>query len=125
MVELARHLPTSWRFTERTPVQQQIVVVEDVLSTLASRVLRKNGTNAVCIVAAPGKCVLQHAAQTFTGIHHPRVNRDEGVLLGKASLFLIAREMLLTADEVHQVRHIGLIENSEIGREPKRPTVDP
>ena len=31
--------------------------------------------------------------------------------------------MLLAADQVHQVGHVGLVEDREVGREPERPAV--
>jgi hypothetical protein len=126
MRELARGFQPSGRLGQRAPEQQQIVVVEQVLSALATGVDGKDVANAVHLLGTPRVGELEHRAQTKAGVDHPRIDRHERVLAREATLALLDHaELQLAANQIQQVGHVGLVEHSEVGREAQRSTVQP
>ena len=124
VLELAGHLLRGWRRAQRAPEQEQVVVVEHVLGALAAGVLGEDGADAVGVVGAPGKAAFQDRAEALAGVDHARIDGHQGVFAREAALFaLIAPGLLLAADQVHQVGHVGLVEHGEVGREAERSTV--
>ena len=118
------HLLRGWRRTQRAPEQEQVVVVEHVLSALAAGVFGEDGADAIGVVGAPGKAAFQDRAEALAGVDHARIDGHQGVFAREAALFaFIAPGLLFAADQVHQVGHIGLVEHREVGREAERSTV--
>ena len=96
---------------EDVPVQQQVVVVEQLLCVLDLDVAAEELCQLVAPVAAPGEHFLQRARQRLAAVDAVRVDREARVLARKALLLL--REAELLAQKIQQVGGVAAVEHRE------------
>ncbi len=116
MLEQARH-----RLHEGVPVQEEIVVVEDVLGTLAFHVSPEDGADRFDLLLAPGEVPSKDNRELLSGIHCPRVDCPQGVLAGEAPL--PGAQAHVVSDQVEEIGRVGLVQHREVGGDPDGPTV--
>jgi hypothetical protein len=93
------------------PVEQQIVVVEQLLRMLDLDIAAEQLRQLVAPVAAPGKHLIERLRQRLPAVDPVRVDREAGVLARKALLLFSQAELL--AQEVQQVRRVAAVEHGE------------
>jgi hypothetical protein len=103
----------SGRRGQRPPVQEQVVVVDDVVGPLAFDVAGEDALDPVEVVPAPRERPLDDVGELLLGVDHPRVDRRQRVLPGEAAAPLAETEVV--ADEAQQVGVVGLVEDGEPG----------
>ncbi len=96
---------------EDVPVQQQVVVVEQLLRVLDLDVAAEQLRQLVAPVAAPGKYLFERLCQRMAAVDAVGVDRQARVLAREPLLFLGETELL--AQEVQQVRGIAAVEHRE------------
>ena len=78
--------PGGRRGREGLPEQQEVVVVEDMLSALAFGVGAEDVDDAFGFVQAPRIVTLQDFDEPLASVHGPRVDRRQGVLARESPL---------------------------------------
>ena len=96
---------------EHVPVQQQIVVVEQLLRVLDLDVAAEQLRQLVAPIAAPGKHFFERARERLAAVDAVGIDREARVLAREALLFL--REAELLAQEVQQIRGVAAVEHGE------------
>ena len=101
---------------EHVPVEQQIVVVEQLLRVLDLDVAAEQLRQLVRPLAAPGKRFFERARERLAAVDAVRVDREARVLARKALLLL--REAQLLAQQIEQIRRVAAVEHRERRLEP-------
>ena len=107
----------------RSPVQQEVVVVDDVLPPLASDVGAEDRADAVDLVPAPGEGGVEDFGQAQLGVHRSRVDRGQRLLTGEAAVSGGHAE--LATDEVHEIGRVRLVHHGEVRTDTERSPVCP
>ena len=94
------------------PVEQQVVVIEDVLRLLGFHIGSEEFAQLLFPAGAPGEVLFQHRVERRFRIHRPGIDGKAGAL-GREAAFRL-RETELVADEVHQVGGIFPVVDGEI-----------
>ncbi len=93
------------------PVEQQVVVIEDILHLLRLDIGGKQLAQLVLPGGAPGKDVAQNLLERRLGVDGARIDRKAGALGRKAVLGLGEAEVV--PDEVHQVGTVLAVVDGE------------
>jgi hypothetical protein len=121
VVEQARHSVACRPLHEGPPVQEEVVVVEDVLGTLALHVGPEDAGDGFGLLLAPREVAPQNRRQLGAGVHGPRVDGAEGGLAREAAL--ACAEAQVATDQVEQVGRVGLVQHREVGGDADGPAV--
>lgn len=105
------------------PVQQEVVVIEDVVPLLGHDIGFEQPTQLVRPIGTPRKTLGERLLEGAPGIDRVGVDRQAGVLAGKAGSGSGQAE--LRAYKVEEIRRIGAVENREGRVEPDRKGVEP
>ena len=105
------------------PVEQQVIVIEDVLRLLGFDVSAEQVVKLRFPTGAPRKMIAEHGIERLLGIDRPRVNRKAGAFGGELALRL--RKSKLVADQIHQVSGILPVMDRKVGVEPNLASVFP
>ena len=97
------------------PVEQQIVVVEQVLLLLDLHVVPVELRELTVPLRAPGEHVAQRVFEQSLGVDAVRIDRQAGIFARKA-LFRTGQVQLLPRD-VHQICGVAPIDDGELGAE--------
>ena len=98
------------------PVEQQVVVIEDVLALLGFDIGGKQVAELRLPARAPGEGRQQDLFERQLGIHRPRIDLQAGALGGKAAFGLGEAE--LVAHEVHQIGRVLPVMDGKARAEP-------
>jgi len=96
---------------EALPVEQQVVVIEQLVGLLAPDVTAKQLGELGLEVEAPRESFLQRPRQRVAGIDRARVDREAGLFLREPAPG--GRKPELVPDHVHDVRGIAAIQHRE------------
>ena len=107
---------------ERAPEQEEVVVVERVLRTLAFGVDLEDRADLVDLLGAPRVLGLEDVGELDLGVHRPRVDVGERLLAREAPFALAESE--LAADQVHEVGRVRPVEHGEARRQAERASVE-
>ena len=99
-------VPTDGVRSERPPLQEQVVVVEDLAASLALDVGAVDGAQLVGVVAAPRVPALEHLVERPPRVHASAPDRGERVLAGVAARRGAGRAQLV-AQEREEVAGVG------------------
>ena len=122
VIEASSKPPSGGRVSgQRSPVQEQVVVVDDVLAPLAIRVRAKDRADTLGLGPAPGKGSFEHLGQPQLGVHGARIDRDQSFLPREPAF--PRRQAELAPDEVHEVGRIRLIHYGEVGPDAEWPAM--
>ena len=112
------------RLHHDVPVQEQIVEVQDVVLLFAADVLAVDPRQILFPFLAPGVLVLQGLLERQPRVDAIGVDRETGVLAGKA--LVLGRKTQLMTYDVHEVGGIAAVQHREIlvqaqvfGRQPQ------
>ena len=105
------------------PVQQEVVVIEDVVALLGHDIGLEQPTKLTRPIGTPGKTLGKRLLERALGIHRVGVDREAGALAGEAGSRSSQAEF--GADKVEEIRRIGAVENGEGRIEPDRRGVEP
>ena len=110
------------------PVEQEIVVVQNLPAELGLHVAGKESTQSVLPFETPGKGPLQTGAQRRLGVHHARIDGQGGALARKAPLLLaqagfgahgidqVGRVLAVEQGETRiQPHHLGVLAQQAVG----------
>ena len=123
VVERAAYLHCDGGFGHRmAPVQQEVVVIEDVVPLLGHDIGLEQPTKLVRPIGTPGKTLGERLLERAPGIDRVGVDRQASVLAGEAGSRPGQAE--LRAYKVEEIRRIGAVENGEGRVEPDRKGVD-
>ena len=100
------------------PVEQQVVVVEDVGGLLAVDVGIEEAAEVVGPLSAPGEVLVEHLLELLPGIDAAAVDGHAGALLGEAAVGL--GQSQLGAQHVQEVFRVGAVVDGELRREADR-----
>jgi hypothetical protein len=124
VVEITADLPHDSGFGHRmSPVQQEVVVIEDVVPLLGHDIGLEQPTKLVRPIGTPGKTLGERLLEREPGIDRVGVDRQASVLAGEAGSRSGQAE--LHAYKVEEIRRIGPVENGEGHVEPDRKGVEP
>jgi len=103
VVETAADLPRNNGFGHRmAPVQQEVVVIEDVVLLLGHNIGLKQTTKLGWPIGAPGKTLGKRLLERAPGVDRVGIDRQASALAGEAGRCLGEAE--LAAHKVEQIR---------------------
>jgi hypothetical protein len=98
------------------PIEQEIVVIEDVVLLLGLDIGRKQFTQLLFPAGAPGETASQHVIERRFRVNGARIDGETCALGRKPTLGLGEAEVV--PNQVHQVGRILAIVDGEVGMEP-------
>ncbi len=99
----------------RVPVQQQVVVVEDMLGLLGLHVGVEQRAQLRLPHRAPREVLLEHGIQRALGVDGARVDRQAGLLEREAAR--LGRQVQLMPHDIEQIGRVAAVVDGEIGRQ--------
>jgi hypothetical protein len=124
VVETAADLHRYGGFGHRmAPVQQEVVVIEDIVPLLGHDIALEQTTKLARPIGAPGKALGKRLLERAPGIDRVGIDRQTSALAGEAGSR--SGEAEIAAHKVEQIRRIGAIENGEGRVQPDRRGVEP
>ncbi len=119
MIEAFADIACQLRFLhQHMPVQQQIVVVEQLLCLLGLDVAPEQAREFVAPLGTPGEGIVERLLQRLSCVDAMRIDGKAGVLAGKT--FLLARQSQILPQVIDQVGSIAAIDHGERGIEAER-----
>ncbi len=112
-----------WRDAQCSPVQQQVVEVENPLSPLAGDVLPQHDLERLDVLDAPREMILDDGGELLLAVDHARVHRRDGVGTWKTTD--LGELVQLGPHEPDQVGGVAGIEHRERWRQADRLGVGP
>ncbi len=109
---------------EGPPVQEQVVVVEELVLALAGHVALEDGPDAVGLLGAPGERPLEDGRQPLAGVDDPVVDGGQRGRLREAAAAPDVGEAEVVADEAEQLHGVALVEDREPGIDAQTPAVE-
>ena len=118
MVELAAHLGRQLRHLHQlAPVEQQIVVIQHLLSLLGRDIGLEQRAQLLLPLGAPGILLEQHGLERLAGIDGARVDGQARALLGKAPV--LVGQAALMPHQIEQILAVAPVVDGE-GRDRDR-----
>jgi hypothetical protein len=107
----------------RPPQQQQVVEVDEGVPALVRDVAAEQPGKLPGELAAPGEALRHHLGDRGLGVHAPGV--DVGADLGPRCPPLDAHQVVVGAQRIEHIRHVGRVDHAERGRQRERLGVRP